>query len=254
MREINLANAPKEPKVRLQKELSPKEHIDAIIEKTFEELSKLGTESGDSPKNGCKSRLIFPSKRDIDKKGKPIVRYSEQELRFLFVEQFNEYCRKHKLGWFYSVETPTRDTYSGFSGQNAKPKQDNGGQSAMIDLVIHNENLQRIALIEFKALNPDKTCYWKDFVKLNNEPSKEYDGKTEEECKNTELPLTYFVMYVENHATKTENSIKEKLCPPENDKQYTKGKNIFFWCFDINTKEYYDTNTFKFTLKSPGKD
>lgn len=41
----------------------------------------------------------------------------------------------------------------------------------MIDLSIHNDKFDRIALIEFKALNPEESAFAKDFCKLSNEPT-----------------------------------------------------------------------------------
>ena len=184
MRNIKITNIVENPQNRLQKVLSPKDHIEAIIELTFQELSKLGTESGTPPKDGCKSRLIFPSKRDTDKKGVRIVRYSEQELRFLFVEQFNQYCQNNHLNWFYSVETPTKYKYR-FSEEKDTPKVDpEKGQSAMFDLTIYNKQFNRIALIEFKAGNPAEEDFTKDFLKLREEGAD---------------ILTFFIMYVQSY-------------------------------------------------------
>jgi hypothetical protein len=106
------------------------------------------------------SRVVFPQKRDGTK------RISEQELRLVFVEQLNKAIYE---GWdvYYSVETPTRDTYSGFSNGET-PKQDEKGRSGEFDLVIFNNRLERIALIEFKANNASAHDHKKDFIKLNN--------------------------------------------------------------------------------------
>ena len=73
------------------------------------------------------------------------TRISEQELRFIFVEQFNKYCNENN-SWnaYYSVETPTEEKYifSKKGDENCPHKVDgevNGGQSAMIDLSIHDD-------------------------------------------------------------------------------------------------------------------
>jgi len=148
---------------------TPKEHIEEIIGKTFKAIQdayNYQTESVpklDDPRRQKLSRIIFPRKR------KELIRVSEQELRFVFVEQLNDEINK---GWdvYYSVETPTKDRYSGFKNEkDAKPKRDEKGRSGEFDLVIFDNNLKRIALIEFKANNASQHDHKKDFVKLNNE-------------------------------------------------------------------------------------
>ncbi len=79
----------------------------------------------------------------------------------------------------------------------------------MIDLSIHNDKFERIALIEFKALNPDESAFTKDFCKLSNEPS----------C------LTFFVMIVKSHKDGTIKSIHKKI--------ETKGVDTEFYCYDL---------------------
>ena len=76
-----------------------------------------------------KTRLVFPNYAD-----KKTIRISEQELRFAFVEAFNDspVVKEQKL--FYSIETPTEKSYSGFS--SGEPKQDDDGRSGEFDLVI----------------------------------------------------------------------------------------------------------------------
>lgn len=187
-----------------------KEHIDAIIKDTFTVLKDVY----DHQKEGCDkqpsnhlSRLIFP------KYSKKETRLSEQELRFVFVEQFNQYCASHNLDWYYSVETPTEYKYI-FSEEGSKKdprRDDEKGQSAMVDLSIHDSNLNRLALIEFKALNPDKSCFTKDFVKLREEPE----------------DLAYFIMYVKSHHAGTIKSLKGKI--------EKKASNTEFVCYDLTT-------------------
>ena len=93
--------------------METKDHVRVILNDTFNIIS----ETYKYQKEDChfasagKSRLIFPKKSD------GTIRVSEQELRFIFVEQLNEYVRKN---WdvYYSVETPTEYNYrfSGASG------------------------------------------------------------------------------------------------------------------------------------------
>lgn len=155
-----------------------KKHIDVIVENTFKtiievyrtqkENQKIGTNN-----NSSSSRIIFPLKRE-SKDNKEEFRISEQELRFVFVEEFNKYCSK-KWDAYYSVETPTSKRYD-FSNKDNPCKVDySNGQSAMVDFSIflkEQDKLTRVALIEFKALNPDKQSYMKDYVKLLNEDQK----------------------------------------------------------------------------------
>ena len=104
-----------------------KEHIEEIIGKTFKAIQdayKYQKESYpnlNDAKREKLSRIVFPRKR------KEPIRVSEQELRFVFVEQLNKEISE---GWdvYYSVETPTQDTYSGFS-KGESPKQDDDGRS-----------------------------------------------------------------------------------------------------------------------------
>ena len=165
-------------------------HISKIIDQTFE-LVKLTYQRHNAASisgqpltcSDTGSRLIFPKNR------KGNTRVSEQELRFAFVEVFNQYVRKNGLSWFYSVEEPTRCDY-GFSGK--------GQRNALFDLSIVDSHFNRIALIEFKEGNPEKKCYEKDFEKLAN---------PEESDINT---LKYFLQIVENHNKNTPESITRK--------------------------------------------
>lgn len=175
-----------------------KEVINQITDRTFKILKSIydnQKEGKDNPERDNGSRLIFPHYSTIYREGE--TRISEQELRFLFVEQFNAFCAENNLKWYYSVETPTEYKYT-FTDKN-NPHKDEDGQSAMFDLCIHNEKLERITLIEFKALNPDKFCYKKDFCKLEVEK----EGKTELE--------TFFIMMVKNADKGTLKSINAKI-------------------------------------------
>lgn len=134
------------------------------------------------------SRIIFPRYSNGER------RISEQELRFVFIDQFIRYCEKTPWDAYYSVETPTEWRYR-FSGVE-KPHKTDGedGQSAMLDVCIHDNKGTRLCLIEFKAGNPDKFCYVKDLVKLYEE------GK-----------LGFFVQLLESQNSGTKKSIKKKI-------------------------------------------
>lgn len=200
-------------------------HIDAIIEKTFETLKDVYTNQKEPKKTDESkvftvggSRIVFPKYSEKYRNGD--IRLSEQELRFVFVEQFNEYCNNEKLNWFYSVETPSKYKYI-FSGEGITPRRatedeikEKKGESASFDLVIYNEHLKRIALIEFKEGNPQKKEFTKDFLKLKDEGK---DGIS-----------TYFVMYIKSYKDYTPKEDSDTIFN-------LKGK--------IFTKEYKDPNT-----------
>jgi hypothetical protein len=190
--------------------------INEITSNTFEVLKKVY----DNQKEGCEytqgdngSRLIFPHYSTIYRNGE--TRISEQELRFVFVEQFNVYCAKNNLRLYYSVETPTEYKYTFKDKDN--PHKDEDGQSAMVDLCIHNEKFERVALVEFKALNPDEFCYKKDFCKLDAEK----EGKPNLE--------TFFIMIVKNADNDTFKNINVKI--------QNKDKETVFRCYNLEGGE-----------------
>ncbi len=196
-----------------------KEHIKVIIKRTFEIIKKVyGTQKEGKGKGGdfCESgsRIIFPKYSGQYRNGE--TRISEQELRFIFVEQFNKYCEDKLWNAYYSVETPTEEKYVFSSKDKGKvvphkvTENEAGGQSAMIDLSIHDKDFNRIALIEFKALNPGKPAFDKDFCKLKNEPGS---------------PATFFVMIVKSHDGRTVKSLHEKI--------EAKDSNTEFYCYDL---------------------
>ena len=200
---------------------SNKQHVINIIDQTFEVIKKVydtqKEEFGNSSEL-CKSgsRIIFPKYSGRYRNGG--TRISEQELRFIFVEQFNKYCEANQWNAYYSVETPTEEKYV-FSKEHIKvvPYKADGkektGQSAMIDLSIHNDKFDRIALIEFKALNPEESAFAKDFCKLSNEP----------------ICLTFFIMIVKSHDNGTITNIHKKI--------ESKGAETEFYCFDLEKGE-----------------
>ena len=185
-----------------------KEHIENILKLTAIRLKDVYDNHKEM--DGCfkesmfNSRLVFPKYRD-DK-----TRISEQELRFCFVEVFNEYCNLKELPLYYSVETPTSGIYN-FKGKT--PKQ----QSGNIDLVIYNDKLKRVCLIEFKACNAEKSEHEKDLLKLNNEE------------KGNEDLLRYFVETVKSYNNGTLSSLKNKIS--------TKGDDTLFRCYALESKE-----------------
>ena len=201
-----------------------KKHIDVIIKKTFNTISVVYRTQMENQKigtyNNNSSRIIFPLKRESKDK-KEEFRISEQELRFVFVEEFNKYCSKN---WdaYYSVETPTSKRYD-FSNKEMPCKVDyTNGQSAMVDFSIflkEQDKLTRVALIEFKALNPDKQSYMKDYVKLLNEDQK----------------FVYFIMIVKSANDRTIKSIAEKIKASYDNAGLDTEKKVEFRCLDLGT-------------------
>ncbi len=114
------------------------------------------------------SHLKFPNKRGVKNS-----RISEQELRFAFVECFNEYC-DNRSDLFYAVEVPTTNRYR-FS--NVEPKIDKDtGRSGNFDMAIYNKD-KIVCLIEFKANNPQEKSFQKDLLKLGNVKEGVDDGR-----------------------------------------------------------------------------
>ena len=201
-----------------------KNHIDVIIKNTFNTISEVYRTQMENQKigtyNNNSSRIIFPLKRESKDK-KEEFRISEQELRFVFVEEFNKYCSK-KWDAYYSVETPTSKRYD-FSNKEMPCKVDYpNGQSAMVDFLIflkEQDKLTRVALIEFKALNPDKQSYMKDYVKLLNEDQK----------------FVYFIMIVKSANDRTIKSIAEKIKASYDNAGLDTEKKVEFRCLDLGT-------------------
>ena len=201
-----------------------KNHIDVIIPNPFNTISEVYRTQMENQKigtyNNNSSRIIFPLKRESKDK-KEEFRISEQELRFVFVEEFNKYCSKN---WdaYYSVETPTSKRYD-FSNKEMPCKVDYpNGQSAMVDFSIflkEQDKLTRVALIEFKALNPDKQSYMKDYVKLLNEDQK----------------FVYFIMIVKSANDRTIKSIAEKIKASYDNAGLDTEKKVEFRCLDLGT-------------------
>jgi len=144
--------------------------IEMLIKNSFKELLKIGEEN--AIKQNAESRLIFPKKRDGEK------RISEQELRFLLARELEK-----QKDFYYSVEAPTEDMYI-FSGKKLI--------SARLDLCLYDLNGNRTNLIELKYDNVEVE---NDFLKLL------CDSETEQ---------NYFVQIVDNMDSGTIESIEKK--------------------------------------------
>ena len=206
-----------------------KNHINDIVENTFKTIIEVYRTQKENKKigtnNNSSSRIIFPLKRESKDK-KEEFRISEQELRFVFVEEFNKYCSEKEWDAYYSVETPTSKRYDFSNKENPCKVDYSEGQSAMVDFSIflkEQDKLTRVALIEFKALNPDKQSYMKDYVKLLNEDQK----------------FVYFIMIVKSANDRTIKSIAEKIKASYDNAGLDTEKNVEFRCLDLGTgKEF----------------
>lgn len=134
------------------------------------------------------TRLVFPMY--YHGKNKNQSRFSEQEYRFAFVEAFNTYVCENQLDWYYSIETPTMGEYS--FAEDATTTR-----SAQFDLVILDNQFNRLALIEFKAGSATKRAYIKDYTKLMNP---EEDGL-----------LRFFINVFKNTDKKTFETLDKKI-------------------------------------------
>ena len=164
--------------------------IEEFIEKSFNDWIKAITTDGTS------SQLIFPKYRN------KTVRYSEQELKQIFLKNVEE-----DKNYFYSIETPTEYVYCISNSDNPTVKEvhekDDNYKSARFDVSLYNTdykvNDNASHHIEFKYGNPDqKNAICKDFLKLVSE------------VKFTNEKKNFFVHYL---CVKTEKGWESKTFP-----------------------------------------
>ncbi len=118
----------------------------------LKEISKLVSQKlcdmrGMDQNNPDRPHLIFPEKRDNS------IRISEQESKVIFTNFFEEF------GWFYSVETPTVQTY-GSSERSARTD---------ISLYESPDVSSKVLNIELKAGSPSEKEIRKDLEKIVRE-------------------------------------------------------------------------------------
>ena len=162
--------------------------IEEIIEKSFNDLIKAITTDGTS------SQLIFPKYRN------KTVRYSEQELKQIFLKNVEE-----DKNYFYSIETPTEYGYRFSDTEMPLVKEnhekDDKYESARFDVSLYSKNNKDDLLthVEFKYGNPDKKSgICKDFLKLVSE------------VKFTNEKKNFFVHYL---CVKTEKGWESRTFP-----------------------------------------
>jgi hypothetical protein len=146
---------------------------------------------GEKP-SGLSPRLIFPKKRKKNKKDEDIKRISEQEARILYCNILNN------LNYFYSIETPTDNTYI----QSGKT-----GVSALSDLSIYrctDKGFKKEANVEFKAHNPVIKDISKDFEKIIKEKEHGNWFHILENINKGTLPSVFdkFIFSLKEHSNK----------------------------------------------------
>ena len=211
--------------------------IEEIIEKSFNDLIKAITTDGTS------SQLIFPKYRN------KTVRYSEQELKQIFLKNVEE-----DKNYFYSIETPTEYVYCISNSDNPTVKEvhekDDNYKSARFDVSLYNTdykvNDNASHHIEFKYGNPDqKNAICKDFLKLVSE------------VKFTNEKKNFFVHYLcvkteKGWESKTFPSLFKKYCDSIVDIEKTlknetnlKNVTIYLLCFFEDSKS---SSVYRFSL------
>ena len=195
--------------------------IDRIIEETEAAIRKVyNTQQesiADTMTSNCATendpQILFPKYSRNNKTNGGKIRISEQELRFIFVEQI-----KQIKNLYYSVETPTYYTY-----KSARDKQEpniGGSMSGKIDLTLYTERNpdKPIAFIEFKYGNLSKNDTEKklnrelkyDFIKLVAE-SQRYDclGYSLHLIENPNHKVDNYEEYINAAVDIIHNNLKE---------------------------------------------
>lgn len=135
-----------------------------IVEICEEVLTRLSIMDYERAGGTSTEQLIFPVKNGGDD------RISEQELRFLFVEEFKKEYSADSNKLYYSVETPTVNKYK--FGKDFNFITGGTGRSASIDMSVYKNvenSYNRILNIEFKYDNVPILNIGKDILKLRYE-------------------------------------------------------------------------------------
>lgn len=157
-------------------------NVEDLIKKSLLELRNISCEN---EIKSHESKLIFPKYRDNS------IRISEQEARLLLVREI-----ENQNEFYYSIETPTIEKYSGFSTD--KPKIDSNGRSASVDLALYKKyekEFKRTHLIEFKFGNVN-TCT-KYFLKLL--------------CDDENCGINYYINIIKNSDNTTEVRLENTI-------------------------------------------
>lgn len=143
-----------------------------------------------------KTQLIIPNYQR--QKDSELCRVSEQELRFVFIEQIVPDLQKN--GLYYSIETPTTKHYR-FSSKTDKhlPPERDKGRCANFDLTILDGD-NTLAIVEFKSKSAHPHSYAKDLCKL-----------WYREERQGEKTLRYFINVFETMETETKEHFVHKI-------------------------------------------
>ncbi|MCR5424260.1 MAG: hypothetical protein K6E93_05795 [Bacteroidales bacterium] len=177
--------------------------------------------------NRKEGRLHIPDRTDSN-------RVSEQELKYLFIQEFLN-CEKCN-NYSFSIETPTENENYRFSNKDKKkikplkyPPEDRTGRCGNIDVVIFKGS-NRVAIIEFKANNSGWFEHGKDFLKLANEPNQGHS-----------LLRCFVEVYSKTDNNLIENNVAKKVYDNE---YYPKASNTIFIGYSLYHKESGGYNKF----------
>lgn len=233
------------------------EHIDVIIKSTFAEIdavwnihregknsfnvpfySNLESPSSKRPAEPS-SRIIFPCLSVSEHDTKATPRVSEQEMRFIFIENLNHHIKEHHWDVYYSVETPTQHKYIFSDGKPriADTNKGDTGVSARVDLTIHDNSGNRICYIEFKAKNVDSENIAKDLVKLKEETAYVRQNNPACECEAYFIHLLEVNQQGSSPQSDTIWNIEQKITP------YLVGTSIRYVCHSLLTKQLKINNS-----------
>lgn len=210
--------------------METEELIKKTIENTFTILKEL-------KKHGIsdKTKMIIPYYNNNNSKEKNLnskLRVSEQELRFIFVEQLHKFL---PIGYTYSVETPTKCKYKFTENRKDCIPERHKGLSGNFDLTIQDENNQITAIVEFKSKSVKSHSYAKDLCKLWNKD----EG-------NGECTQRYFINVFESMNKQTLNTLKGKITNNDYIKKQKNDIDIIIVCKSLNVDdkeyEYYGTD------------
>jgi len=224
----------------------PNQDITSLVEKIMKQslikLKKLPNEK--DKKSNDQFKLIFPKYRDKEDKVKKeinpnsLIRYSEQEARFLFCREieylflnrkdndvYSDEDKNLTNSMFYSVETPTEKTYlfkydnnkKETKNDDEKKKTETKSSSGSIDICIYNNAFKRNNCIEFKCSNVVEASIQKDFEKLIRESGDNFF---------IHILKTYDEKTINNIITKYKKSFKNLSCKTYQQEGAIEKKNI----------------------------
>lgn len=212
--------------------------IEELIVESLKEMSKYNQGKSE----GKNTRILLPYYRERTDRNEKKTRYSEQELKQIFLSFI-----ENKSNLYYTVETPSNYLYSFSSFDEPKiekiESQREHFESARFDTSLYSSFTPDSLLchVEFKHKNPNEAKeIGKDLLKLSNEMV--LDGKN------------YFVHYIvrgNNWKSKTFPSVMSKyyesVLIKENEQKNLGNVIVFLMFYDASNGE---RTILKFDLKS----